>query len=43
MALAENDVLSIEPGSCHCGDEKLRTIGIGAGVSHREKAGPIVL
>jgi hypothetical protein len=34
---------SIEPGCWRCGDEELRTIGIGAGISHGEKPGLSVL
>jgi hypothetical protein len=37
LALTENNMLSIEPACCRCGDEELGTIGIGAGISHGEK------
>lgn len=36
--LSENDVLSVEPASHNCGDEKLRAIGILSSVCHGEKA-----
>jgi hypothetical protein len=34
----ENDVLAIEPGSRHRGDEELGSVGVGPGIGHREKA-----
>jgi len=34
--LAKDDVLAIKPGRGHGGDEKLRSVGVGARVGHRE-------
>mmetsp|Transcript_32839 Transcript_32839/g.82836 ORF Transcript_32839/g.82836 Transcript_32839/m.82836 type:complete len:228 (-) Transcript_32839:2-685(-) len=36
--LAKDDVLAIEPGGSHSGDEELRAVGVLAGVGHGEKA-----
>jgi len=36
--LAENNVLAIEPASWHSGDEKLRSVRVGASISHGQKA-----
>lgn len=30
----ENDVLAIEPGSHHRGDEELGSVGVGPGIGH---------
>lgn len=40
--LSENNVLSVEPGCLHSGDEELGTVGVGAGVSHRQNSGASV-
>lgn len=40
--LTKYRVLTIEVGSGYVGDEKLRTVGAGAGVGHREYAGRAV-
>jgi hypothetical protein len=39
----ENDMLAIEPGSHHGGDEELGSVGVGPGIGHREKANLFVL
>lgn len=40
---AENYVLPVKPLSFDCAEEKLRAVGVGAGVSHGENAGSGVL
>src|SRR4051812_17961427 len=35
---AEDDVLAVQPGGHHGGDEELRAVGVGAGVGHRQQA-----
>lgn len=30
----ENDVLAVEPGSPHRGDEELGSVGVGSGIGH---------
>ena len=41
--LAENRMLAVEPWGFDMGDEELRSIGVRAGVGHRENARTIVL
>jgi len=41
--LAEHNVLAIQPRGHNGSNEKLGPIGVGTGVSHRQKAGFIVL
>lgn len=41
--LTENDVLAIEPGCLHSGDEELGPIGVGASISHGQKKRFVVL
>lgn len=37
--LAENDVLTIEPGAWHKGQEELGAVGVWSSVSHRQHVG----
>jgi hypothetical protein len=39
----ENDVLVVEPGSHHRGDEELGSVGVAPGIGHRENASLSVL
>lgn len=40
---SENGMVAIEPRRSGGGDEKLATVGIGAGIGHGEQAGPVEL
>ena len=39
---SKNGMLSVEVGSWEVSDEKLRTVGVGSGIGHRENAWPVV-
>jgi hypothetical protein len=41
--LAEDDVATVEPRGDDSGDEKLRAVGVGAGVGHGEQTRAVVL
>ena len=41
--LAKHNVLSVQPAGDDGGDEKLRSVGSGAGVGHGQQAGSVVL
>jgi len=41
--LAEDNVLAIEPRGRNSGDEELRTVGVRAGIGHRQETGLSVL
>ena len=41
--LTENDVLAIEPGCLHSGDEELGPVGIRASIGHGQKTDLVVL
>lgn len=40
--LTEDNVLAVEPRGDNGGDEELRAVGVGAGVSHGEEEGAVV-
>jgi hypothetical protein len=40
---AEHDVLAVQPGGLHGGEEELRAVGVGARVGHGQQAGAGVL
>ena len=39
----ENNVLSVQPGRLLSGDEELRSVGVLAGIGHRQPSGAEVL
>src|SRR5699024_7757584 len=40
---SEDDVLAIQPGSLHGGDEELGSVGVGSSIGHRHDTGAGVL
>ena len=41
--LSEHDMLPIQPGGLHSGDEELRSVGVAPGIGHGQPAGSEVL